>query len=122
LLVVVLPSVFFPYIFPLLNSSFFHFYIILSGVRLSPLGTAATTAPLYQTQIIDDGDYGAIGGMKIDRGNRSTWRKPAPVPHCPPQIPYDLTRARTFFHLLFVLVSNARSYLYIVSPRNPVLL
>jgi hypothetical protein len=30
------------------------------------------------------GDYddGEIGGM-IDKGNRSTWRKPAPVPLCP---------------------------------------
>jgi hypothetical protein len=46
--------------------------IILSGVRLSPLGTVATTGLLYQAQMIDDGDYGAIGGMKIGRGNRST--------------------------------------------------
>jgi hypothetical protein len=33
--------------------------------------------------------------MKIGRGNRSTRRKPAPAPLCPPQIPYDLTWART---------------------------
>jgi hypothetical protein len=33
--------------------------------------------------------------MRIGRGNRSTRRKPAPVPLCPPQIPHDLTRART---------------------------
>jgi hypothetical protein len=51
--------------------------IIISGVRLSPLGTAAATGVLYQPQMIDDGDCGAIGGMKIGRGNRSTWRKPA---------------------------------------------
>jgi hypothetical protein len=25
--------------------------------------------------------------MKISRGNRSTWRKSAPVPLCPPRIP-----------------------------------
>jgi hypothetical protein len=49
----------------------------------------------YQPQMIDDGDCGAIGGMKIGRGNRSTRRKPAPVPLCPPQIPHDLNRART---------------------------
>jgi hypothetical protein len=36
-------------------------------------------------------DYGAVGGMRIGRGNRSTRRKPAPVPLCPPQIPHDLT-------------------------------
>jgi hypothetical protein len=41
------------------------YFIILSGVRLSPLGTAATTGLLYQPQMIDDGDCGAIGGMKI---------------------------------------------------------
>jgi hypothetical protein len=29
--------------------------------------------------------------MRIDRGNRSTRRKPAPAPLCPPQIPHDLT-------------------------------
>jgi hypothetical protein len=56
------------------------FFIIVSGVRLSPLGTAATTGLLYQPQMIDDGDCGEIGGMKIGRGNRSTRRKPAPAP------------------------------------------
>jgi hypothetical protein len=35
-------------------------------------------------------ECGAAGGMKIGRGNRSTRRKPAPVPHCSPQIPHDL--------------------------------
>jgi hypothetical protein len=33
--------------------------------------------------------------MRIGRGNRSTVRKPAPVPLCPPQIPHDLTWVRT---------------------------
>jgi hypothetical protein len=33
--------------------------------------------------------------MKTGRGNRSTRRKPAPAPLCPPQIPFDQTRART---------------------------
>jgi hypothetical protein len=32
----------------------------------------------------------AVGGMRIGRGNRSTPRKPAPVPLSPPQIPHDL--------------------------------
>jgi hypothetical protein len=31
--------------------------------------------------------------MRIGKGNRSTWRKPTPVPLCPPQIPHDLTWA-----------------------------
>jgi hypothetical protein len=39
-------------------------------------------------------DCGAVGGMRIGRGSRSTWRKPSPVSHCPPQIPHDLTWAR----------------------------
>jgi hypothetical protein len=78
--------------------------IILSGVRLSPLGTAATTGLLYQPQVIDDGDCGAIGRIKFGKGNRSTGRKPAPVPICPPQIPHDQTRART----LAAAVGNQR--------------
>jgi hypothetical protein len=53
-----------------------------SGVGLSPLGTVATSGLLYKPQMIDEGDCGATGGMKIGRGNRSTWRKPAPVPLC----------------------------------------
>jgi hypothetical protein len=44
--------------------------------------------------MIDD-KCGAIGGMRVGRGNRSTRTKPAPVPLCTPQIPYDLTWART---------------------------
>jgi hypothetical protein len=40
-------------------------------------------------------DCGAIGGIRIDRGNQSTQRKPAPVPLCPPQIPHDLAQARS---------------------------
>jgi hypothetical protein len=71
------------------------FIIILSGVRLSPLGTAATTGLFYQPQMIDDGDCGAVGGMKICSGNRSTRRKPAPMLLYVPQIPHDLTRAWT---------------------------
>jgi hypothetical protein len=43
------------------------FYIISRGVRLSELGTAGIMAVLYQPQMIDDGDCGAIDGMKIGR-------------------------------------------------------
>jgi hypothetical protein len=40
---------------------------------------------------MDDDEYecGAAGGM-LGRGNQSTWRKPAPVPLCSPQISYNL--------------------------------
>jgi hypothetical protein len=48
---------------------------------------------LYQPRVIDE--YGEFGGMKIGRGNRSTRRKYAPLPLCPPQIPHDLTWDRT---------------------------
>jgi hypothetical protein len=70
---------------------FFFFLVTLGGVRLSPLGTSPIVGLLYQPRIIDDDDYGAVGGMRVGRVNRSTRRKPAPVPHCPPQIPHDLT-------------------------------
>jgi hypothetical protein len=49
----------------------------------------------WTPQMIDEGDCGGIGGMKIGRGNRSTRRKPSPAPLCPPQIPHDQSRART---------------------------
>jgi hypothetical protein len=44
--------------------------------------------------MIDD-ECGAVGGMQIGRGNRSTSRKPAPAPLRPPQIAHDLTWDRT---------------------------
>jgi hypothetical protein len=43
---------------------------------------------------MDDDECGAVGGM-IGRGNWSTWRKPATMSLCSPQIPHDLTSART---------------------------
>jgi hypothetical protein len=52
---------------------------------LCPLDTAAINRPIVSAP----GDYdGEIGGMMIGRGNRSTQRKPAPVPLCPPQTPH----------------------------------
>jgi hypothetical protein len=70
--------------------------VVLSqgGVTLSPLCTSATVVLLYQPRMIYD-YYGAVGGMRIGRGIRSTRRKPAPVPLCPPKIPHDLTWDRT---------------------------
>jgi hypothetical protein len=38
---------------------------------------------------------GVFGGM-IGRGNRSTQRKPAAVPFCPPHIPHGPTKDRTW--------------------------
>jgi hypothetical protein len=48
---------------------------------------------------IDDGminEYGAVGGMSIDSGNRNTRRKSAPVSLYSPQNPHDLTWCRTW--------------------------
>jgi hypothetical protein len=57
----------------------FHFFLLfLVGWDLSPLGTATTTNLLYQPQMTEDGDCGAIGGIKIGRGNRSTRRETCP--------------------------------------------
>jgi hypothetical protein len=60
--------------------------------KLGPLGTSATQWPNVPAPVYDDGEF---GGMKICRGNRSTRRKSAPTPLCPPQIPLDQTGART---------------------------
>jgi hypothetical protein len=53
------------------------------------LGNAANAGLLYQPRMIGDGKCGEIGGIKIGKGKRSTLRKPAPAPLCPPQIPQN---------------------------------
>jgi hypothetical protein len=70
-------------------------FFLSHGMRRSPLGTATTVWCIVPAPEDDDDECGAVGGMRISRGNRSTRRKSAPVPLCPPRIPYDLTRART---------------------------
>jgi hypothetical protein len=62
------------------------------GVQLGPLGTAAADWPIVPAP--GDYDDGEFGGMKFGRRNRSTRRKPAPAPLCPPQIPLDQTSHR----------------------------
>jgi hypothetical protein len=68
---------------------FFNSNSLGGGVQLGPLGTSATNRPIVPAP----GDYedGKFGGMMNGRGNRSTRRKPAPVPLCSPQISRDLT-------------------------------
>jgi hypothetical protein len=56
------------------------------GVQLGPLGTAATNRSIVTAP--DGYDDGEIGRMKMGKGNRSTRRKPGPVPLCPPQTPH----------------------------------
>jgi hypothetical protein len=82
------------------------------------LGTAATSGLLYKPQMIDEGDCGAIGGMKIGRGSRSTRRKPAPEPLCPPQIPHvrvssvdDFSTQDTYLEQIYLLLHIIESRL-----------
>jgi hypothetical protein len=54
-------------------------------VELGPLGTSATEWAIVPAP--GDCDDGEFGVMKSGTGNRSTRRKPAQAPLCPPQIP-----------------------------------
>jgi hypothetical protein len=45
---------------------------------------------LCQIWMMDDNECGAVGGMSGNE-NRITRRMPAPVLHCPPQIPHSQT-------------------------------
>jgi hypothetical protein len=67
--------------------------IFFLNSKLGPLGTSATEWPIVPA--LGDYDDGEFGGMKIGRVNRSTRKKPAPAPLCPPQIPLDQTRVLT---------------------------
>jgi hypothetical protein len=64
-------------------------YFLGVGWDLVHLICQSVIGLLYQPWMIDQ--YGAIGGMRISRGNRSPLRKSAPLPLCPPQIPLNLT-------------------------------
>jgi hypothetical protein len=57
---------------------------------LGPVATSDTNWPIVLGP--DDYEDGKFGGMMIGRGNRSTQRKPAPVPLCPPQTPHAARR------------------------------
>jgi hypothetical protein len=62
-------------------------------------------------RITEDDECGAVGGIRIGRGNRSTGRKLAPVTLRPSQIPQDLNcrylhgaiSQKTAFFLIIVL-------------------
>jgi hypothetical protein len=77
--------------------------IVGGGVQLGLFGTATANRPI----VLTPGDYddGAIGGLMTGRGNRSTRRKPAPVPLCPPQTPHA-----TYKHAAIDLVGNGVFY------------
>jgi hypothetical protein len=62
-------------------------------VHLSVYLSMLSVLTLY-TYIVHDrmiNGYGAAGGRRLGRGNKSTRRKPAPVPLFPPQTPHYLT-------------------------------
>jgi hypothetical protein len=63
------------------SSHFFAYCGGGGGVQQGPLGTSAIYWPIVPAPDDYDGEF---GGMKIGRGNRSTRRKPAPAPLCPP--------------------------------------
>jgi hypothetical protein len=71
-------------------NKYFLIGILGGGVQLDPLGTAATNRPTVPAP--GDYDDGEIGGM-IGRGDRSTRRKPTPMPLCPPQNPHACSDA-----------------------------
>jgi hypothetical protein len=82
------------------------------GVQLGPLGTAATNRPILPAP----GDDGEIDGM-IGRGNRSTLRKPAPVPLCPTQTPHAArtrTRAAAVGSQRLTVWATARPLIHLV--------
>jgi hypothetical protein len=66
------------------------YFVLVGGglFQLGPLSTAATDWPIVPAP----GDY---GDGEFGRGNRSTRRKHAPAPLCPPQMPLDQTRDRS---------------------------
>jgi hypothetical protein len=46
---------------------------------------------LYSVENRVINEYGAVGGMRIGRGNRSTQKKPALIAICTPQTSHALT-------------------------------
>jgi hypothetical protein len=78
--------------FSLSQSLLFIIGIVGGRVQLGPFGTASTFRPIVPTP--DEYDDGEIGGIMFSWGNRSTRRRPTPVPLCASQTPHA---ARTRF-------------------------
>jgi hypothetical protein len=57
--------------------------------------TMLSVLRLYSFDDRMSNECGAVGGIRIGRGNRNTGRKPAALPICPPQIVNDVTWVRT---------------------------
>jgi hypothetical protein len=76
-----------------INKISFLFRIVGAGVQTGSTRHVGHFWPL----VLAPGDFEdeEFGRIKIGRGNRSTWRKPAPAPLFSPQIPLDQILART---------------------------
>jgi hypothetical protein len=72
---------------------YMNFFLPLMGSDWVHLVLRPLFSLLYQPRMIDD-DCGAVGGMRIGRGNRSTRRKVASVPLYSPQILHELIQVR----------------------------
>jgi hypothetical protein len=59
--------------------------LFFARVAQTPLVPRPSISLLYQHWKTDEKDCQATGGMNESQGNRSTQRKPAPVPLWPPQ-------------------------------------
>jgi hypothetical protein len=67
------------------------FLVSWGGVRLSPLVTSFT----YWLIVPAPDDRWWVWSSRWNKNWYGKLRKPAPAPYFPPQIPHDLTRART---------------------------
>jgi hypothetical protein len=66
-------------------------FFLLGWSGIESIITEATTGLVYQPQMKDDDECGAIGGM-FGKGNRNTVTKPAPVKLCPPGLEHGPPR------------------------------
>jgi hypothetical protein len=71
--------------------------------------TKSTTGLLYQTQMMDDDECVAVGGMSGKRKPKYL-EKTGPSATCPPEIPHDLNRARTRAADVRKPMTNSLSY------------
>jgi hypothetical protein len=77
------------------NGVFFRWSFSLPRVEPSPLVLRPLIDLLYQAWVMYDDDCRKRGGMIEWQVKRSTGREAVPGSLWPPQIPHELTRART---------------------------
>jgi hypothetical protein len=85
-----------PYLVILRQLKLLHYIsFLLSGVRLSPLGTAANSGLLYKPQMIDEDDFWSNWWNEIWQGKPKYSEKTYPSATLSPQNPTWQTRSRT---------------------------